>query len=326
MNNIKDFILKATKASHCEEIEDIQSLWSGYGKISRYKLTDSSFDTVIVKNIIFPNNSNNPRGWNTKNSHNRKVKSYEVETAFYVNYNNHCGPECRTPRLLGSTNIGEEQVIVLEDLDEVGFPIRKSSLTIEQAKVCLGWLANFHATFLHTEPKGLWEVGTYWHLDTRPDEFTEMNASPLKSAASEIDKVLNNCKYQTFVHGDAKVANFCFSEDMKRVAAVDFQYVGGGCGMKDVIYLMGSCLSEDKCEQYETELLNYYFKELEKTLDKSDNKLNFNGLKEEWSFLFSIAWADFERFLMGWMPTHQKINGYSKLKVEEALNICKFLI
>ncbi|MGB0887829.1 MAG: oxidoreductase family protein [Vicingaceae bacterium] len=319
MNNIKDFILRLTNASNCEEVELIQSLWSGYGKISRYKLTGSSFDKVIVKNIIFPNNTNHPRGWNTSNSHNRKVKSYQVETAFYEKYNAFCGGNCRTPKLLGSTSIGEEQVIVLEDLDAAGFPIRKSSLTIEQVKVCLSWLANFHATFLNETPQKLWEVGTYWHLDTRPDEYQEMNASPLKSAASEIDKVLNNCKYKTFVHGDAKVANFCFSEDLKKVAAVDFQYVGGGCGMKDVAYLMGSCLSENECEQHEKELLNYYFNELEKTLDKIGNTLNFSGLKTEWSFLFSIAWADFERFLTGWMPTHQKINGYSKLKVKEAL-------
>jgi len=319
MSNVKEFILKATNASNCEEVEVIQSLWSGYGKISRYQLTGAEVNTVIVKNIIFPTQANHPRGWNTSKSHNRKVKSYQVETAYYTGFNNLCNNACRTPKLIGSNTIGEEEVILLEDLDAAGFPVRKSQLTIEQIKVCLIWLANFHAIFMGQQPKGLWETGTYWHLETRPDEFKEMNDSTLKEAAKNIDTLLNNCSYKTLVHGDAKIANFCFSEDLKKVAAVDFQYVGGGCGMKDVAYLMGSCLSENECKIYENELLTYYFNELEIALDKTPIDLNFISLEKEWRILYSVCWADFTRFLMGWMPTHQKINGYSKLKVEVAL-------
>jgi len=37
---------------------------------------------------------------------------------------------------------------------------------------CINWIAAFHAGFIHQIlfwgwPKGLWEKGTYWHLDTR---------------------------------------------------------------------------------------------------------------------------------------------------------------
>jgi len=319
MNNIKDFILKATNASHCEEVEVIQSLWSGYGKISRYQLTDGDTNTVIVKNIIFPTQANHPRGWNTSISHDRKVKSYQVETEYYKNFNNLCNSYCRTPKLIGCKTIIAEQVIILEDLDASGYPSRKDKLTIEQVKVCLKWLANFHAVFLGIKPLGLWEIGCYWHLDTRSDEFDAMNESLLKHAAKDIDKLLNNCKYQTLVHGDAKVANFCFSKDLQKVSAVDFQYVGGGCGMKDVAYLMGSCLTEDECSTYEQELLSYYFKELEFALDELNIVINLKDLENEWRMLYSVCWADFTRFLMGWMPSHQKINGYSKLKVDEAL-------
>ena len=43
----KKYILKVTQSSDCEELEIIQSLWSGYGKISRYQLIDSSSKTVV---------------------------------------------------------------------------------------------------------------------------------------------------------------------------------------------------------------------------------------------------------------------------------------
>ncbi|MBL4670160.1 MAG: DUF1679 domain-containing protein [Flavobacteriales bacterium] len=319
MSSIKDLILTATKASDCQEVEVIQSLWSGYGKISRYILTGSDFKKIVVKNIIFPTQPNHPRGWNTNVSHERKVKSYQIETVFYNNYNHLCDNDCRTPQLIGTETIGAEQVIILEDLDAAGFPVRKIDLTIEQVKVCLKWLANFHATFLGEKPENLWETGTYWHLSTRSDEFIAMNDTPLKQVAKDIDQLLNNCKYQTLVHGDAKVANFCFSKDLKEVAAVDFQYVGGGCGIKDVAYLMGSCLSENECERYEQKLLDYYFNELKIALDKTDKHFIFKELEKEWRDLYPIAWADFTRFLLGWMPTHQKINSYSKKMIGKAL-------
>ena len=120
-----------------------------------------------------------------------------------------------------------------------------------------GWLAHFHATFMGETPDGLWEVGSYWHLDTRPDELEALDDVHLKQAAGEIDALLRAARFQTFVHGDAKLANFCFSEDGTQVAAVDFQYVGGGCGMKDVAYFIGSCLYEEDCERHEAALLGF---------------------------------------------------------------------
>ena len=56
-------------------------------------------------------------------------------------------------------------------------------------------------------------------------------------------------------HGDAKVANFCFTNDQHAVAAVDFQYVGGGIGTQDVIYFLGSFCSEAERMQARRTLL-----------------------------------------------------------------------
>ena len=131
-------------------------------------------------------------------------------------------------------------------------------------------------------PKYLWEVGTYWHLATRPDELKVLRDHTLKVAAVQIDKKLNKCQYKTFVHGDAKLANFCFAADGK-VAGVDFQYVGGGCGMKDVAYFVGSCMNESECEIHEAKLLDTYFRFLQKSLP-SENK----ELEKEWRALYTV--------------------------------------
>ncbi len=308
--NFKNYLLKITKSSDCKEIEIIQSLWSGYGKISRYQLFDSSLDTVVVKCISLNQSTGHPRGWNTNVSHNRKVKSYEVETYWYEKWNQLCIDNCRTPKFIGSFSKEQNQWIILEDLN-TNFPLRKHQVNLHEIKVCLKWLANFHLTFLNEKPNGLWEIGTYWHLKTRPDEFEKIGHQELKSKAHLIDELLNQCKYQTIVHGDAKLANFCFSENGENIAAVDFQYVGGGCGMKDVAYFLGSCLSSSGSEKYQNELLDFYFSELEKAFEFSTLKIDFKELENEWRKLYPVACTDFTRFLLGWMPSHQKINNYN---------------
>ena len=306
--NFTDYLLKITEATQCQAIETIQSLWSGYGSIIRYRLENALVDTLVVKFISLEPSSAHPRGWNTNNSHNRKVKSYQVETHWYEHWSQLCTNDCKVPKLIGSFAEGNQQWIVLEDLDR-NFPLRKNQLDLSEVKACLKWLANFHATFLNQKPTGLWEVGTYWHLATRPDEFAKIEHPALKAKAHLIDALLNQCKYQTLVHGDAKLANFCFSEEGQRVAAVDFQYVGGGCGIKDVAYFFGSCLSSAECELYQDELLDFYFSQLGQAL--ADAKVDFEALEQEWRTMYPIAWTDFTRFLMGWMPTHQKLNDYS---------------
>ena len=166
-------------------------------------------------------------------------------------------------------------------------------------------------------PNGLWSTGTYWHLDTRPDELNSMEEGVLKDSASRLDQLLENCEFKTLVHGDAKVANFCFSKDDKQVAAVDFQYIGGGCGMKDVAYFFGSCFNESECARWIPALLDFYFEALSNAL--ADSAVNTKELEQEWRSLFAPAWTDFHRFLLGWMPGHKKIHSYTRELTEKAL-------
>ena len=304
-------ILQCTEASALYEIELIQELWSGYGKIIRIGLENAIVGSVIVKYVQLPINKLHPRGWNTDIGHQRKVKSYQVETKWYDTYSKNSA--ARLPKCLAIEKQENEVLIVLEDLDKAGYPFRKRSVEWEEIVSCLEWLAKFHASYLGKNPDGLWEVGTYWHLDTRPQELEVLDDQDLKEAARGIDSKLNACTYQTFIHGDAKLANFCFAKDAS-VSGVDFQYVGGGCGMKDVAYFVGSCLNESDCERLEHQILDTYFDCLQNELEVKNE-----ALEREWRSLYRVAWADFHRFLKGWSPGHWKINSYSERVTAEVI-------
>jgi len=314
---LRNIILKATGANELFKAGTIQSLWSGYGSIDRYGLIGSELNTVVVKHVRLPNQSNHqqskhPRGWNTDNSHQRKLHSYQVETTWYEFWASRCNNECRVPHCLAVEHHENEVLMVLEDLDSSGYPARKNAVNDFEMQTCLNWLAHFHAIFMGKKPEGLWDIGTYWHLETRPDELETMQQGELKQAARLLDKTLNEAPFQTFVHGDAKLANFCFSQDGSQVAAVDFQYVGGGCGMKDVAYFISSCLNEHECESKEQVLLDGYFKTLKQALSLYQPEINPAEVEAAWRPLYEIAWTDFYRFLKGWSPGHWKIHSYSE--------------
>lgn len=309
---IDEFLLKQINANAVVRGEVIQSLWSGYGEIVRYQLLDADRHSVVVKHIAPPAEVNHPRGWHSEHSHSRKLRSYRVESNWYRQWSSSCDASCSVPTCLGIKEQGQHSIIVMEDLDQSGYSLRKSNLGDVDMKACLRWLANFHATFMNEPPEGLWPIGSYWHLATRPEEWQAMEQGALKQAASQLDQRLNQARYQTFVHGDAKAANFCFADNGRGVAAVDFQYVGGGCGMKDVAYFMGSCMDETSCEKNEHWCLDYYFKELAAALATNKKSVDFQALEREWRALFPVAWTDFYRFLQGWMPTHYKINSYTR--------------
>jgi len=301
---LRSFILEHTSADAVISVETIQSLWSGYGQILRVGLNTAEHKSVVVKDIDLSKGTTHPRGWNTAIGHQRKLKSYQVEKYWYEHYSKNS--KSRLPKCLGVQDTSNRIFILLEDLDEAGFPIRKQHVNWNEFSACLKWLAEFHVSFLGVEPDGLWPVGTYWHLNTRPQELEQLEDKALKLAAPGIDARLNACRFKTIVHGDAKLANFCFSEDAE-VAGVDFQYVGGGCGMKDLAYFVGSCLSEQDCERLEEKLLDTYFQYFHEAYGKVHSEL-----EQEWRRLYPVAWADFHRFLKGWSSEHWKINSYSE--------------
>lgn len=306
---------QATGATRIAQTEVVQTLWGGYGRIVRCRLEGAAAPSVIVKHVRWPD----ARARGSELGHARKVRSYQVETAWYERYAARCGAACRVPRCLAQQTHGHEVLLVLEDLDAAGFGVRRRRVGTRELDACLRWLACFHATFLGERPEGLWPVGTYWHLDTRPEELEALEDGALRAAAAAIDRRLQACPFQTFVHGDAKLANFCFSAAGDRVAAVDFQYVGRGCGMKDVAYLVGSCLDEAESEAQEQRVLDVYFEQLERALAHRDARVGFSALHRSWRALYAVAWTDFFRFWQGWSPGPSTSHRYSQRLAREVL-------
>jgi hypothetical protein len=280
-----DRICEVTGARAARPGQRIQSLWSGYGEVVRVHLDGAAMDTVVVKHVRPP-----------RVAHPRKLRSYVVERAWYRDWSGRCPAGSRVAHCYGAWAAGSESVFVLEDMDASGFAVRRRFLSDANIAGCLSWLAHFHATFLGMPPTGLWEVGTYWHLATRPDELAAMRDRALRLRAPELDARLSGARFLSVVHGDAKPANFCFASDDSAVAAVDFQYVGGGCGMKDVAYLLGACLGSRERDRETARWLDVYFGLLCPLVPAAVA----SDLEAEWRGLYDIATLDFDRFLDGW--------------------------
>jgi hypothetical protein len=288
--------------------ERVQTLWAGYGELLRVEFEDGPTATAIVKLVRPPAPTAS-----SDRAHTRKLRSYDVETVWYHRFAPRCDARCRVAALLGSRAQDDERLLVLEDLDAAGFSKRTSDPAASELDACLAWLAALHARFLAVAPEGLWETGTYWHVATRPDELARTTDPALRDAASRIDALLEGCTHRTILHGDAKEENFCFGP--RGVAAVDFQYAGGGCGMKDVAYLLyGRWGSET-----EARALGAYFRHLRAALAQDRAPVDPEAVEREWRALYPLACADFCRFLAGWAPAQWARDASAQARAREAL-------
>lgn len=326
------------------EPQIIQHLWSGYGVCFRTILSsvntpNSCFSKptpVVVKCVTPPDVLSHPKGWNGETGHNRKLASFKIENSFYQHLQPLTSQDCYVPSCFAVKQWQQGSLLVMEDLASAGFSKTTHTLTMKQTKTVLAWLANFHARFLSLDTStvlkdiDVWSEGSYWHLGTRQDEYQRMPEGALKTHAAAIAQRLSNAKYKTLIHGDAKVANFCFSSDFSACAAVDFQYVGFGIGVKDVAYFLGSALSDEDQQAHGESCLSDYFTLLKQALTQRNIKSinektsldaqQIDELIEEWKYLYSFACADFHRFLAGWSPEHWKINSELQRQTDIALS------
>lgn len=209
--------------------------------------------------------------------------------------------------------------------------VRSSSqgtLDLVHTKAALTWLAQLHAAFFDHQPLPsadlLWTEGCFWHLETRLDELDDVKRTwpELGQAASRIDQLLRHGHDddeddarrwpRTLVHGDAKSANFLFGPPddgaadsiIPTCAAYDFQYTGGGDGMKDVAYLLCSSTQRQVIQQSEGELLRHYHQTLLShlklqqggELEELEKKYPFTLMMER----FELALLDYVRWMAGW--------------------------
>jgi aminoglycoside phosphotransferase (APT) family kinase protein len=326
-------------------IQTMCSLWAGMGhiykidipqnnqdknmKVSRRKTSmgvETSMMTMIIKHIVLPKNPSNQTL-----SNQRKTDSYYVEANFY---------EKLAPVLISKYNVsvpipylierpsapnaipipsvtykklhGNEMIIAMSYIEN---DRTKKYTRKQQRDAVLTWLANFHAVFWGTEKAdeavrtyGLQPEGSYWYLNTRPDEHNEMSNTGwmgrLKLAARAIaDYLQHRDPYQCIIHGDAKEANIIYatteSDNNQKISTcmatfVDFQYCGKGSFTKDLVYYL--MRFDDKDDDNMDDAIEFYLMQLSKQLPSTV----IAPTLEELQISLSLAYCDLYRFTIGW--------------------------
>ena len=289
-------------------INKLQSLWAGYGVISRVHvvfvppcggdLDLSKFGSLILKQVS-PPPSLSSSSLKEDVSHLRKLKSYQVEAAFYSSEipAELASRRAHVPMLIDRCGDVVDEgglELLLSDLDNEGFASRLSG-SKAHVEAALTLLAKIHATYFERKlPEGLWEQACYWHLETRLSELREMSDKRLQSAAPALDRRLRQAtRGMTLLHGDAKADNLLIGDD-GGAAAYDFQYTGAGLGARDVAYLLVSSCDARTLELEEASLLNtYHAALLEAGVPPTFTR---DMLQDD----FDISVADYMRFMDGW--------------------------
>ncbi|KAG2500330.1 hypothetical protein HYH03_001906 [Edaphochlamys debaryana] len=292
----------------------LQSLWAGYGSVSALTVQlqgQSRAEQLIAKEVRPPRDSGV--------GHERKVKSYEVEAAFY---------SAVAPGLLEATGLGLPRpvaveggvrgqvagqpglTLVLSDLRPEFPQGAPGSLDLQQARVVLDWLAAYHARFWERPtPEGLQPQGTYWYLDTRREEYGRMGRqwADLKAVAEKLDERLKaggSQEFMTVVHGDTKGENILFSEDYSRCALYDFQYTGRSYGVRDVAYLLTSSVDSSDLERGYEGLMDHYHKQLSSQLSRQHGASGSAAAARYTPAVMrahmDLALLDYVRFMAGW--------------------------
>eukprot|EP00798_Chlamydomonas_sp_ICE-L_P026411 gene26411-17510_t len=271
----------------------IQSLWAGYGHVFRLEaeMEDGSRRNLIAKQVNPPQASGI--------GHERKLHSYAVEACFYKT--------CAASLLSPPTSLPVPQPVYVNAADNE-FTFVLTDLTDDHLyPVAISWLARLHAHYWERvdDLDGLWECGSYWHLETRQEEFESMGRewADLKAVAPRVDSLLRGMqpdgsfskRHQTVIHGDMKAANIVFSSG------------GRAFGSRDLIMLFCSSANARDLEDPSTEkaLLQHYHSTLLDHLEARSRAEGYAGQADspsptDFSFedllvQFDLALVDYHR-------------------------------
>ena len=97
-------------------------------------------------------------------------------------------------------------------------------------------------------------------------------------------------------------------------------------GLPDVAALTGSTAAPPRsCPQAKKKKLSAEekaAKAAEKAAkEKAEGSVERLALEAEWRSLYPVAWADFERFMLGWNPHHKKLTAYSERMTQRAIEL-----
>jgi len=313
---------------------------AGYGEVNQLKLhfshADESGTALGDLDLIVKRFSPKPLhdallGSISAVRHDRHMRSFVVEAAFYVNLSAALSTSgLALPRLFYATEPSVEKPfsLVLEDLSR-SFPrganAKLRHMSSDEVFAAVRWLAGFHARFWEdprTEERGLWPRGSYWHLDllgrlemesvaeTYSNQYiSNAEWKRLRAAAKAIDRRLagqaasalhnqttpGGHRFRTLLHGDAKPANILCSPghgDQVTCAGIDFSWVGEGYGMYDIMYLLWGEHTQDTVDEY----LFHYHAELLRNLPRSAGiDYRFSVMRQH----FELCVVDFIRWWAG---------------------------
>lgn len=266
------------------QIKTLCRLWAGMGHVYEVSFGRNANDKFIVKSV-------DPSQITDSIGDCRKAASYKVEANFYQQYADNLMDvhELPLPRPYHVERNGNQTIICMPKLK----PGSRNGGKVEEKVV--KWLARLHAATWGSNAEGLQHIGSYWYLDTRPEEHANMPRTGwqgrLKHAARAIDSRLQRDPMQCIIHGDAKEANILWT-DVGELAMCDFQYCGKGPPTRDLAYFFCSSTNPED----EDALLQVYYEELIKLLPDTVTKPTFEKLQES----LEVAFCDYARFMAGW--------------------------
>lgn len=287
-------------------IKSLCRLWAGMGYIYQVTIKVPSVSSskqqhqFIIKRVIPPPKKSRSVG------DERKATSYLIEANFYEKLaptlinDEHADLAIPVPYHVERDEDTDQVTICMSRL--VGSPGYLGDG--DRIHAVLTWLATLHAATWgsvtvdeYVRQKIVQPIGSYWHLDTRPDEHGSMPRrgweGRLKRAARAIDERLKRDEMQCCIHGDAKDANMLFNDSHAGVSMYDFQYCGKAPPSVDLAYFLCVAVGDTDIDH-----IKYYHQQLLQRLN--ENERDHIPTLKELEDSVSLALCDFQRFLSGW--------------------------